>query len=75
MSDSKKVAKETLAKWEHLREKSVLALTASWSTGAISRAYEVPPRVVRQWRINAGIKAAPTGGKGRPCPNVGDVLA
>lgn len=62
----------TMAKWEHLRAKSVKALRANWSVGAIARAYEVPPHVVRQWRDDAGI--APHTGPTRRTPAVGEEL-
>lgn len=66
---------ESLAKWEHLRAKSVTALRAGYSVGAIVRAYEVPEHMVRHWREEAGIAPAKAGGKGRSTPAVGEVLA
>lgn len=74
MSDSATVSPESLAKWEHLRAKSIKALRVGYSTGAISRAYEVPPRIVRQWRNDAKIPAKISGGKCRPTPVVGQEL-
>ena len=69
---TKTPAPATMKKWDHLREKSVKALRADWSTGAIARAYEVPPHVVRQWRDDAGI--APHTGPTRRIPAVGEEL-
>ncbi len=64
----------SLQKWGHMKDKCVVALRAGWSTGAIARAYEVPPHMVKHFREEEGIPAAKAGGRGRPTPNVGDVL-
>ena len=73
MSNKSHISEASIAKWEHAREKSIKALRAGWSVGAVVRAYELPERMVRYWREQAKIGSVI--GKCRPTPEVGEVLA
>ncbi len=73
-STDRKPRPESLARWGHAKDKCVVALRANWSIGAIARAYELPPHMVKFFRDEAGIPAVKSGSSGRPTPNVGDVL-
>lgn len=72
-SSEYKATAASLAKWGGAREKAVVALRAGWSIGAIARAYELPPHIVKYFRDDAGIPVVKAGGT-RPTPNVGDLL-
>jgi len=56
----------------HKRKAALKSLRADYSTGQISRAYDIPQHLVSAWRDEAGIPAYT--GKPRRMPQVGDIL-